>query len=147
MTLSLHGGDVSGLLGHMGAGKSTLIGLRFDGRCQTVAIARTIYFNAHVVTMDEPTAQLGPQEMQQAADLILQLEKLKKKGTGIFLIGHDIPDVFDLAVRIALMKAGSLVATARTGDVAKDEALGMIVPGRCPPGVAPGPGATASGHA
>ena len=61
--------------------------------------------------MDEPTAALGPQETQQVADLIVQL---KKEGIGIFLISHDIHDVFDLADRVAVMKNGRLVGTART---------------------------------
>ncbi len=43
--------------------------------------------------MDEPTAALGPQETDQVSDLIQQL---KQEGIGIFLISHDIHDVFDL---------------------------------------------------
>jgi D-xylose transport system ATP-binding protein len=114
------------------------------GQRQTVAIARAIYFNARVLIMDEPTAALGPQETQQVADLILQL---KKEGIGIFLISHDIHDVFDLADRVAVMKNGKLVGTARTGDVTKDEVLGMIILGACPPGAVPGPGAVVTGRA
>jgi D-xylose transport system ATP-binding protein len=84
---------------------------------------------------------LGPQETQQVADLTLQL---KKQGIGIFLISHDIHDVFDLADRVAVMKNGRIVGTARVGDVTKDEVLGMIILGKCPPGAIPGPGALAS---
>ena len=91
--------------------------------------------------MDEPTAALGPQETQQVADLTLQL---KKQGIGIFLISHDIHDVFDLADRVAVMKYGRIVGTARVGDVTKDEVLGMIILGKCPPGAIPGPGALTS---
>ena len=80
------------------------------GQRQAVAIARAIHFNARVLIMDEPTAALGPQETQQVADLIVQL---KKEGIGIFLISHDIHDVFDLADRVAVMKNGRLVGTAR----------------------------------
>jgi D-xylose transport system ATP-binding protein len=108
------------------------------GQRQSVAIARAIYFNARIIIMDEPTAALGPQETQQVADLIVQL---KREGIGIFLISHDIHDVFDLADRVAVMKNGKLVGTARTGDVSKDEVLGMIILGACPPGAVAGPGA------
>jgi D-xylose transport system ATP-binding protein len=111
------------------------------GQRQTVAVARAIHFNARVLIMDEPTAALGPQETQQVADLILQL---KKEGVGIFLISHDIHDVFDLADRVAVMKNGKLVGTAHTARVTKDEVLGMIILGTCPPGAVPGPGATVS---
>jgi D-xylose transport system ATP-binding protein len=108
------------------------------GQRQSVAIARAILFNAKILIMDEPTAALGPQETEQVGELIHQL---KKDGIGIFLISHDIHDVFDLADRVAVMKNGQMVGHARTEDVTKDEVLGMIILGKCPKGATPGPGA------
>jgi D-xylose transport system ATP-binding protein len=108
------------------------------GQRQSVAIARAILFNARILIMDEPTAALGPQETAQVAELILQL---KSEGLGIFLISHDIHDVFDLADRICVMKSGAVVGTARTADVTTDDVLGMIILGKCPPAAVPGPGA------
>jgi D-xylose transport system ATP-binding protein len=108
------------------------------GQRQSVAIARAILFNARILIMDEPTAALGPQETEQVGELIHQL---KKDGIGIFLISHDIHDVFDLADRVAVMKNGQVVGYARTEDVTKDEVLGMIILGKCPPAAIPGPGA------
>jgi D-xylose transport system ATP-binding protein len=109
------------------------------GQRQSVAIARAILFNARILIMDEPTAALGPQETAQVGELIRQL---KAEGIGIFLISHDIHDVFDLADRICVMKNGQVVGTAYTRDVTKDEVLGMIILGKSPPGAIPGPGAT-----
>lgn len=108
------------------------------GQRQSVAIARAILFNARILIMDEPTAALGPQETEQVGDLIKQL---KKEGIGIFLISHDIHDIFDLADRVTVMKNGQVVGYAKTSDVTKDEVLGMIIMGKCPPGAIPGPGA------
>lgn len=108
------------------------------GQRQSVAIARAILFNARILIMDEPTAALGPQETAQVGELVKQL---KSDGIGIFLISHDIHDVFELADRVCVMKNGQVVGTARTGDVNKDEVLGMIILGKCPPGAVPGPGA------
>lgn len=108
------------------------------GQRQSVAIARAILFNARILIMDEPTAALGPQETEQVSDLIQQL---KQEGIGIFLISHDIHDVFDLADRVAVMKNGKMVGYAKTEDVTKDEVLGMIIMGKCPAGATPGPGA------
>jgi len=108
------------------------------GQRQSVAIARAIHFNARILIMDEPTAALGPQETAQVAELIKQL---KAEGIGIFLISHDIHDVFDLADRVSVMKNGRVVGTAHVRDVTKDEVLGMIIMGKCPPGAIPGPGA------
>ncbi|MBN9232222.1 MULTISPECIES: ATP-binding cassette domain-containing protein [Phyllobacteriaceae] len=108
------------------------------GQRQSVAIARAILFNARILIMDEPTAALGPQETAQVGELVKQL---KADGLGIFLISHDIQDVFELADRVCVMKNGQVVGTARTKDVTKDEVLGMIILGKCPPGAIPGPGA------
>jgi D-xylose transport system ATP-binding protein len=108
------------------------------GQRQSVAIARASHFNARILIMDEPTAALGPAETAQVGELIKQL---KREGIGIFLISHDIHDVFDLADRVTVMKNGKVVGSARTSDVSKDDVLGMIILGKCPPGVVPGPGA------
>ena len=80
------------------------------GQRQSVAIARAIHFNARILIMDEPTAALGPQETAQVGELIKQL---KADGIGIFLISHDIHDVFDLADRVCVMKNGQVVGTAQ----------------------------------
>ncbi len=79
------------------------------GQRQSVAIARAILFDAQILIMDEPTAALGPQETAQVGELIQQL---KKDGIGIFLISHDIHDVFDLADRVFVMKNGRVVGHA-----------------------------------
>jgi len=108
------------------------------GQQQSVAIARAILFNARILIMDEPTAALGPQETAQVSELIVQL---KEEGIGIFLISHDIHDVFDLADQVTVMKNGQIVGSASTDAVSKDEVLGMIILGKCPPNATPGRGA------
>jgi D-xylose transport system ATP-binding protein len=99
------------------------------GQRQSVAIARAVHFNARILIMDEPTAALGPAETAQVRDLITQL---KAEGIGIFLISHDIHDVFDLADRISVMLQGKLVGTVNKNDVTKDEVLAMIIMGKQP---------------
>jgi D-xylose transport system ATP-binding protein len=99
------------------------------GQRQAVAIARAVYFNARILIMDEPTAALGPAETSQVHELVAQL---KSEGIGIFLISHDIHDVFDLADRISVMLQGELVGTVNKHDVTKDEVLAMIIMGKQP---------------
>lgn len=99
------------------------------GERQCVAIARALHFNARVLIMDEPTAALGPQETREVAALI---RRLKGEGIGIFLVSHDLHDVFDLADRVTVMKNGRLVGTRRTEEVTPDDVLGMIIGGRLP---------------
>jgi D-xylose transport system ATP-binding protein len=97
------------------------------GQRQAVAIGRAIYFDAKILIMDEPTAALGPQETRMVGDLI---KRLKSEGIGIFLISHDIHDVFDLSDRITVLNGGKVVDTVRTQDVTKDQVLGMIILGK-----------------
>ncbi len=99
------------------------------GQRQSVAIARAVHFNARILIMDEPTAALGPAETQQVRDLVTHL---KAEGIGIFLISHDIHDVFDLADRISVMLQGRLVGTVNKHEVTKDEVLVMIIAGKKP---------------
>jgi len=71
----------------------------------------------------------GPEEAAMVGRLIKQL---KTDGVGIFLVTHDMPDVFALSDRLAVMKNGRLVGTYRTADVTEDEVLGMIIAGKRP---------------
>ena len=99
------------------------------GQRQSVAIARAVHFNARILIMDEPTAALGPAETAQVRDLVKQL---KSDGIGIFLISHDIHDVYDLSDRISVMLHGKLVGTVEKGKVTADEVLAMIIMGKRP---------------
>lgn len=99
------------------------------GQRQAVAIARAVHFNARILIMDEPTAALGPAETAQVRDLIRQL---KSEGIGIFLISHDIHDVFDLSDRISVMYHGKIVGTVKRTEVTTDDVLGMIILGKPP---------------
>jgi D-xylose transport system ATP-binding protein len=99
------------------------------GQRQSVAIAKAVQFNARILIMDEPTAALGPAETEVVRDLMRQLQQ---EGIGIFLISHDIHDVFDLADRISVMLQGKLVGTVNKDDVTMDEVLAMIIIGKKP---------------
>jgi D-xylose transport system ATP-binding protein len=97
------------------------------GQRQVVAISRAVYFKARALVMDEPCAALGPEETRMVHNLV---RKLKAAGVGIFLISHDMPDVFGLSDRLCVMKNGKTVGTYKTADVTEDEVLGMIIAGK-----------------
>jgi D-xylose transport system ATP-binding protein len=99
------------------------------GQRQAIAIARAIYFNTKILIMDEPTAALGPSETAQVHSLVKQL---KSEGIGIFLVSHDIHEVFDLSDRICIMYHGRVVDVVKPADVTSDEVLGMIILGKRP---------------
>jgi D-xylose transport system ATP-binding protein len=96
------------------------------GQRQTVAIARALYFDARILIMDEPCASLGPAETRMVMDTI---RRLKEEGIAIFLISHDMHQVFEVCDRVTVMKNGRVVGTRRAADVSPDEVLGMIILG------------------
>ena len=104
------------------------------GQRQVIAIARAIYFQAKILIMDEPTAALGPSETAMVADLT---RRLKADGIGIFLISHDMQDVFDLCDRVMVMNKGRSVGSFRIADVNKDDILSLIIKGTLPEGWTP----------
>ena len=99
------------------------------GQRQTVAIARALYFNARILIMDEPCAALGPAETRMVQETI---RRLKAEGIGIFLISHDMSDVFEVCDRITVMKNGAVVDTVKVADVTQEDVLGMIILGQKP---------------
>ena len=125
--------EVMGRLNPMFEGFRQPVASLSGGQRQAVAIARAVHFDAKVIIMDEPTAALGPAETEQVRELIRQL---REEGIGIFLISHDIHDVFDLSDRVTVMYKAQKVGTVRPGgDVTKDTIESMIIMGQVPDGV------------
>ena len=58
--------------------------------------------------------------------------RLKSEGIGMFVISHDLHDVFDMSDRITVMANGRQVGTRPTAEVTKDQVLGMIILGKLP---------------
>ncbi len=99
------------------------------GQRQSVAIARALYFNARILIMDEPCAALGPAETRMVLETI---KRLKAEGIGIFLISHEMHDVFEVCERATVMKNGGVVGMVYMKDVTQDEVLQMIIQGKRP---------------
>jgi len=97
------------------------------GQRQSVAIARALYFNARILIMDEPCAALGPAETRMVLETI---KRLKAEGIGIFLISHEMQDVFEVCERATVMKNGGVVGTVYINDVTQDDVLQMIIQGK-----------------
>ena len=76
------------------------------GQRQAVAIARTIYWNAKMVIMDEPTAALGVAEQRKVLTLV---RTLCDQGVPVIIISHNMQDVFAVADRIVVMRRGKKV--------------------------------------
>ncbi len=96
------------------------------GQRQSIAIARAVHFDVRVLIMDEPTAALGPRETGVFKDLVV---RLREEGLAMVFISHDIHDMFEVSDRILVMAGGRVVSVRQTGDVSKDDVLGMIILG------------------
>lgn len=87
------------------------------GQRQRVSIAMAIALKPKVVIADEPTTALDVIVQRQIMDL---LEDIKKTGTSIVLITHDIALAGERADRIAVMYAGKIAEIGSKKDVLKN---------------------------
>lgn len=99
------------------------------GQQQAVAIARATAFDARLVIMDEPTANLGVSAIAKVRDTI---GRLKAHGVAVIVISHRLEDVFETANRVVVMKHGHVVGTRQIVETEADEILHMIVAGTDP---------------
>jgi ABC-type sugar transport system ATPase subunit len=94
------------------------------GQRQTVAVARTIYWNAKMVIMDEPTAALGVSEQRKVLTLV---RTLCEQGVPVVIISHNMQDVFAVADRIVVMRRGKKVGELIAANTTPDEVVSLMV--------------------
>jgi fructose transport system ATP-binding protein len=99
------------------------------GQRQGVAVARAGMFASRLVIMDEPTAALGVRESGQVLDLI---RTIRTRGLPVILISHNMPQVFEIADRIHIMRLGRRVALTSPSRHTMAEAVAIMT------GAAPG---------
>ncbi len=100
------------------------------GQRQSIAIARSVYFNARVVILDEPTAALGVEETRKVYDLV---REMRSQGLAVLMISHNLNHVFENSDRITVLKTGRYVGSRRVVETTRDEILRMIVSGEADP--------------
>jgi simple sugar transport system ATP-binding protein len=93
------------------------------GQRQAVAIARTRIADAKIVLMDEPTAAIS---VRQVAEVLNLIRLLRDRGIAIVLISHRMPDVFDVADRVVVLRRGRKVADKVVGGSSPEEVTGLI---------------------
>jgi D-xylose transport system ATP-binding protein len=101
----------------------TEVGSLSGGQRQSVAIARTLIGEPKVVLFDEPTAALG---VQQTAQVLALVKRLKDEGIGIVMISHNLEDVFEVADRIIVLRLGERVATFDREKTTPEQVVGAI---------------------
>ena len=93
------------------------------GQRQAVAIARTRLSDARIVLMDEPTAAIS---VRQVAQVLALIGRLKARGVTVVLISHRMPDVFEVADRLVVLRRGRKVADKPIAATSPEEATGLI---------------------
>lgn len=93
------------------------------GQRQGVAVARAVMWASKIVFMDEPTAALGVAQTEMVLGLIKQV-----RGTGIpvVFISHNMPNVFEVADRIVVLRLGEVVAHLDPKTATIDDAVAAM---------------------
>ncbi len=91
---------------------------------QMVEIAKALSFDSEILVMDEPTAALTENEIQE---LFKFIRNLREKGHGIIYISHRLDELPVITDRITVMRDGQYVGTVNTADVTKQQIISMMV--------------------
>ena len=93
------------------------------GQRQRVAVARAVMWASKVVIMDEPTAALGVAQVGMVLDLVRQV---RQTGIPVVFISHNMPQVFDVADRVVVLRLGEVVAELDPEKASTDEAVAAM---------------------
>lgn len=105
------------------------------GEQQRVEILKALYRDASLIILDEPTAVLTPQEVN---DLFTTLKRMVDEGHGLVFISHKLNEVMAISDRISALRDGKMMGTRSADGVTRDELIRMMV-GRDVTSLAPQP--------
>ncbi|MGI8722564.1 MAG: ABC transporter ATP-binding protein [Geodermatophilaceae bacterium] len=99
------------------------------GDRQRVEIAKVLYRGARILILDEPTAVLVPQEVDELFD---NLRELKSEGLTVIFISHKLDEVLSVADEITVIRRGSTVATVDPKRTSARELAELMVGSELP---------------
>ena len=94
------------------------------GQRQRVEILKALYRGARILILDEPTAVLTPQESEA---LFAVLAQMVAQGLSIIFISHKLGEVLRVSQRVAVLRAGRLVAQAKAGETTQGQLAQWMV--------------------
>ncbi|MFV1989359.1 MAG: ABC transporter ATP-binding protein, partial [Acidimicrobiales bacterium] len=99
------------------------------GERQRVEIIKVLFRGAEIVILDEPTAVLVPQEVEE---LFRSLRELKAGGVTILFIDHKLKEVLEISDTITVIRRGKSIATVKSGDVTAGDLAELMVGSELP---------------
>lgn len=94
------------------------------GERQRVEIIKALYRGAALLILDEPTAVLTPQEVD---DLFVTLKQMAQDGHSLIFISHKLHEVINISHRITVLRSGRLVGTTANAGVTRAHLARMMV--------------------
>ena len=91
---------------------------------QRVEILKMLYRDVDILILDEPTAVLTPQEVD---DLFVNLRELRSQGKTIIVITHKLREVMELSDSVTVIKQGKVVGNLLTRDTSESELAQLMV--------------------
>lgn len=101
----------------------SLAGRLSGGQRQAIAVGRAVAWGSKVLLMDEPTAALGVEQQERVGELVASVAA---QGVPVLLISHNLPQVYRLCHRVAVLFQGQVVADLRPGECAVDDIVSWI---------------------
>lgn len=97
------------------------------GAQQRVEILKALYHGAQILILDEPTAVLTPQEVDE---LFIILNELKKEGKSIILITHKLKETLAIADTFSVLRDGKMIASSQPVEGVDAHTLARMMVGR-----------------
>jgi len=94
------------------------------GERQRVEILKVLFRDARILILDEPTAVLTPQEVEQ---LFATLTAMVRRGLSIIFISHKLHEILRISNRVVVLRRGAVVAETATADADRHSLAEMMV--------------------
>ncbi len=94
------------------------------GQQQRVELLKALYRNAEILILDEPTAVLSPQEVQEFFSI---LRRMKEQGKTVIIITHKLEEVLAISDEVTVMRDGKSVGNVKTSETSAKDLARMIV--------------------
>ena len=103
------------------------VGTLSGGERQTVAIARSVYFGAKMLILDEPTSALG---VRQTSMVLKYVNMVRERGLGVVFITHNVRHAIAVGDRFTVLNRGKTLGTATKDAISPSDLQDMMAGGQ-----------------